>query len=140
MASAWWPSPTAPPPVRCWTTTYRPARAASLDRYLAVLPKADRDDAKAIWQAVYASYPGRLHAVGMGTDKSDAVIGQALETLASQIWNTPEPEIAEAISAIKTGTAASPPTGSRPPCRSIPARCSAISVTNTYWSTACIRA
>jgi LCP family protein required for cell wall assembly len=79
--------------------------AASLDRYLAVLPKADRDDAKAMWQAVYTSYPGRLHAVGMGTDKSDAVIGQALETLASQIWNTPEPEIAEAISAIKTGTA-----------------------------------
>ena len=79
--------------------------AASLDRYLAVLPKADRDDAKAMWQAVYASYPGRLHAVGMGTDKSDAVIGQALETLASQIRNTPEPEIAEAISAIKTGTA-----------------------------------
>ena len=79
--------------------------AASLDRYLAVLPKADRDDAKAMWQAVYASYPGRLHAVGMGTDKSDAVIGQALETLASQIRNTPETEIAEAISAIKTGTA-----------------------------------
>ena len=79
--------------------------AASLDRYLAVLPKADRDDAKAMWQAVYASYPGRLHAVGMGTDKSDAVIGQVLETLASQIRNTPEPEIAEAISAIKTGTA-----------------------------------
>ena len=43
--------------------------AASLDRYLAVLPKADRDDAKAMWQSVYASYPGRLHAVGMGTDK-----------------------------------------------------------------------
>ena len=79
--------------------------AASLDRYLAVLPKADRDDAKATWQAVYASYPGRMHAVGMGTDNSDAVIGQALETLASQIRNTPEPEIAEAISAIKTGTA-----------------------------------
>ena len=79
--------------------------AASLDRYLAVLPKADRDDAKAMWQAVYASYPGRLHAVGMGTDNSDAVIGQALETLASQIRNTPEPEITEAISAIKTGTA-----------------------------------
>ena len=79
--------------------------AASLDRYLAVLPKADRDDAKAMWQAVYASYPGRLHAVGMGTDKSDAVIGQALETLASQIRNTSETEIAEAISAIKTGTA-----------------------------------
>ena len=79
--------------------------AASLDRYLAVLPKADRDDAKAMWQAVYASYPGRLHAVGMGTDKSDAVIGQAFETLASQIRNTPETEIAEAISAIKTGTA-----------------------------------
>lgn len=79
--------------------------AASLDRYLAVLPKADRDDAKAMWQAVYASYPGRLHAVGMGTDKSDAVIGQALETLTSQIRNTSETEIAEAISAIKTGTA-----------------------------------
>ena len=79
--------------------------AASLDRYLAVLPKADRDDAKAMWQAVYASYPGRLHAVGMGTDNSDAVIGQALETLASQIRNTPETEITEAISAIKTGTA-----------------------------------
>lgn len=46
-----------------------------------------------------------MHAVGMGTDNSDAVIGQALETLASQIRNTPETEIAEAISAIKTGTA-----------------------------------
>ena len=79
--------------------------AASLDRYLAVLPKADRDDAKVMWQAVYASYPGRMHAVGMGTDNSDAVIGQALETLASQIRNMPETEIAEAISAIKTGTA-----------------------------------
>ena len=79
--------------------------AASLDRYLAVLPSADRDAAKTMWQAVYASYPGRLHAVGMGSDKSDAVIGQALETLASQIWTTPETEITEAISAIKTGTA-----------------------------------
>ena len=70
-----------------------------------MLPKADRDAAKAMWQTVYASYPGRLHAVGMGTDKSDAVIGQALETLASQIWTTPEAEITEAINAIKTGTA-----------------------------------
>ncbi len=78
---------------------------ASLDRYLAVLPKADRDAAQALWQAVYASYPGRLHAAGMGSDKSDAVIGQALETLAGQIWTTPETEIAEAVNAIKSGTA-----------------------------------
>ena len=79
--------------------------AASLDRYLAVLPSADRAAAKEMWQTVYASYPGRLHAVGMGTDKSDSVIGQALETLASQIRNTPESEISEAITAIKSGTA-----------------------------------
>ena len=76
----------------------------SLDRYLAVLPKADRDAAQDLWQGVYASYPGRLHAVGMGSDKSDAVIGQALETLTSQIWTTPESEIADAITAIKSGT------------------------------------
>ena len=73
----------------------------SLDRYLSILPRADREDAQALWQAVYAAYPGRLHAVGMGSDKSNSVIGQALETLAGQVWNTPETEIAEAVTAIK---------------------------------------
>ncbi len=77
---------------------------ASLDRYLAVLPRVDRDEAQAMWQAVYASYPGRLHAVGMGSDTSDAVIGQALETLSGQIWTTPESEITEAVTAIKSGS------------------------------------
>ena len=77
---------------------------ASLDRYLAVLPKAERDTAQSMWQAVYASYPGRLHAVGIGSDKRDAVIGQALETLTSQIWTTPESEITEAVNAIKSGS------------------------------------
>ena len=74
----------------------------SLDRYLSILPRADREDAQALWQAVYAAYPGRLHAVGMGSDKSNSVIGQALETLAGQVWNTPETEIAEAVAAIKS--------------------------------------
>ena len=73
----------------------------SLDRYLSILPRADREDAQALWQAVYAAYPGRLHAVGMGRDKSNSVIGLALETLAGQVWNTPETEIAEAVTAIK---------------------------------------
>ena len=77
---------------------------ASLDRYLAVLPGTDRDAARDLWQTVYASYPGRLHAVGMGSDKSDAVIGQALQTLTGQIWTTPESEIADAVAAIQSGT------------------------------------
>ena len=73
----------------------------SLTRYLALLPKDSRDSAKALWQAVYAACPGRIHAVGIGTDKNSSAIGQALETLAGQTWNTPETEITEAVAAIK---------------------------------------
>ena len=73
----------------------------SLTRYLALLPKDDRDSAKALWQAVYTAYPGRIHAVGFGTDKNSSAIGQVLETLANQTWNTPETEIAEAVAAFK---------------------------------------
>lgn len=73
----------------------------SLTRYLALLPKDDRDSTKTLWQAVYTAYPGRIHAVGFGTDKNSAAIGQVLETLANQTWNTPETEIAEAVAAFE---------------------------------------
>ena len=80
---------------------FQTGSTTSLDRYLSILPRADREDAQALWQTVYAAYPGRLHAVGMGSDKSNSVIGLALETLAGQVWNTPETEITEAVAAIK---------------------------------------
>lgn len=73
----------------------------SLDHYLAVLPRADREDAQTLWQAVYAVYPGRLHAAGMGSDKNNSVIAQALAVMAGQVWNTPETEITEVVAAIK---------------------------------------
>ncbi len=78
----------------------------SLDGYLAVLPAADRDSARTLWEHVRTSYPGVFHAVGLGADTRSATTGKALTVLANASYNTPETEIAEAVQALRTGTTA----------------------------------
>lgn len=78
----------------------------SLDSYLAVLPAADRDSARTLWQGVYQSYPGAFHAVGLGADARSATVGKALTTLANASNNYPESEITEAVQALRSGTTA----------------------------------
>ena len=80
--------------------------AESLDSYLAVLPAADRDSARTLWQGVYQSYPGAFHAVGLGADARSATVGKALTTLANASHNYPESEITEAVQALRSGTTA----------------------------------
>ena len=80
--------------------------AESLDSYLAVLPAADRDSARTLWQGVYQSYPGAFHAAGMGADARSATVGKALTTLANVSHNYPESEITEAVQALRSGTTA----------------------------------
>lgn len=80
--------------------------AESLDSYLAVLPAADRDSARTLWQGVYQSYPGAFHAAGLGADARSATVGKALTTLANASHNYPESEITEAVQALRSGTTA----------------------------------
>lgn len=80
--------------------------AESLDNYLAVLPAADRDSARTLWQGVYQSYPGAFHAAGLGADARSATVGKALTTLANASHNYPESEITEAVQALRSGTTA----------------------------------
>ena len=80
--------------------------AESLDSYLAVLPAADRDSARTLWQGVYQSYPGVFHAAGLGADARSATVGKSLTTLASASHNYPESEITEAVQALRSGTTA----------------------------------
>lgn len=80
--------------------------AESLDSYLAVLPAADRDSARTLWQGVYQSYPGAFHAAGLGADARSATVGKALTTLANASHNYPESEITEAVQALSSGTTA----------------------------------
>ena len=80
--------------------------AESLDSYLAVLPAANRDSARTLWQGVYQSYPGAFHAAGLGADARSATVGKALTTLANASHNYPESEITEAVQALRSGTTA----------------------------------
>ena len=80
--------------------------AESLDSYLAVLPAADRDSARTLWQGVYQSYPGAFHVAGLGADARSATVGKALTTLANASHNYPESEITEAVQALRSGTTA----------------------------------
>ena len=80
--------------------------AESLDSYLAVLPAADRDSARTLWQDVYQSYPGAFHAAGLGADARSATVGKALTTLANASRNYPESEITGAVQALRSGTTA----------------------------------
>lgn len=76
---------------------------ASLNNYLATLPEAQRAEAQALWQSLYARYPGRLHAAGTGTGKTTAAVANALRLLARGNYTTPEEEIADAVSALRGG-------------------------------------
>ena len=78
----------------------------SLDGYLAVLPAADRDSARTLWEGIYRSYPGVFHAAGLGADARSATVGKALSVLANASYNYPETEIAEAVKALRSGTTA----------------------------------
>ena len=78
----------------------------SLTSYLAVLPAADRDSARTLWQGVYASYPGVFHAAGLGADARSATTGKALRMLAVGSYNTPETELTETVQAMRSGTTA----------------------------------
>lgn len=80
--------------------------AASLSGYLAALPAAERDSARALWQQVRASHPGALHAVGLGADARRATVARALSVLADNSSKTPEEEIAQAVQAMRSGTPA----------------------------------
>ena len=80
--------------------------AASLNGYLTVLPAAERDSARALWQQVRASHPGALHAVGLGADVRRATVARALSVLADNSSKAPEEEIAQAVQAMRSGTPA----------------------------------
>ena len=80
--------------------------AASLSGYLAALPAAERDSARALWQQVRASHPGALHAVGLGADARRATVARALSVLADNSSKAPEEEIAQAVQAMRSGTPA----------------------------------
>ena len=80
--------------------------AASLSGYLTALPAAERDSARALWQQVRASYPGALHAVGLGADARRATVARALSVLADNSSKAPEEEIAQAVQAMRSGTPA----------------------------------
>ena len=80
--------------------------AASLSGYLTVLPAAERDSARALWQQVRTSHPGTLHAVGLGADVRRATVARALSVLADNSSKAPEEEIAQAVQAMRSGTPA----------------------------------
>ena len=80
--------------------------AASLNGYLTVLPAAERDSARALWQQVRASHPGALHAVGLGADARRATVARALSVLADNSSKAPEEEIVQAVQAMRSGTPA----------------------------------
>ena len=80
--------------------------AASLNGYLTVLPAAERDSARALWQQVRTSHPGALHAVGLGADARRTTVARALSVLADNSSKAPEEEIAQAVQAMRSGTPA----------------------------------
>ena len=71
-----------------------------------MLPAADRDSARTLWEGIYRSYPGVFHAAGLGADARSATVGKALSVLANASSNYPETEIAEAVKALRSGTTA----------------------------------
>lgn len=72
-------------------------RAASLDAYLATLPADQRAEQRAVWEDLYADYPGRLHCIGLGSDDTQAVTARAVAVLLRNCYATPESEIAQAV-------------------------------------------
>lgn len=72
----------------------------ALTQYLATLPAEARAEARALWEGVYADNPGRLHAVGLGEDKTTAAIAGALSVLVDQATGVADDEIESAITAM----------------------------------------
>lgn len=72
----------------------------ALTRYLATLPSEEREETRALWETVYAGNPGRLHAVGLGEDKTTAAVAGALSVLVDQAAGAADSEIETAITAI----------------------------------------
>ena len=75
----------------------------SLSRYLSTLPSDQREAASALWQQMYARYPGRLHAAGTGTDKTGAAVGYAVAVLVQNSYNIPDEELSTAVEAMGGG-------------------------------------
>lgn len=73
---------------------------ASLNRYLATLPAEQREESRTMWQDLYASYPGMLHAAGLGTDKTSSTVAYAVNLLLEGNYNTPDEEIRDAVTAM----------------------------------------
>lgn len=73
-----------------------------LGQYLSTLPADQREESRALWESVYADKPGRLHAVGLGEDKTAAVVGQAVAVLMENASGTPDDEILTALSGMES--------------------------------------
>lgn len=65
----------------------------ALERYLLTHPAADRAKLRTMWQDLYAWYPGGLRAVGLGEDRSAAVVGYAVRDLTEQATGMADSEI-----------------------------------------------
>ena len=74
-----------------------------LTRYLATLPAEQRAENRALWQTVYEETPRRLHAVGLGDDKTTTAVGSAVTVLMEQSPNTPDEELRTALDGMTSG-------------------------------------
>ena len=75
--------------------------ARTLEQYLLAHPAAERAQLRAMWQDLYALYPGQLRAVGLGEDQSAAVTGYAVQALAGMAVGQPESGIADVADGIQ---------------------------------------
>ncbi|WP_300252890.1 LCP family protein [uncultured Subdoligranulum sp.] len=73
----------------------------TLEQYLLAHPAAERAQLRAMWQDLYALYPGQLRAVGLGEDQSGAVTGYAVQALAGMAVGQPESGIADVADGIQ---------------------------------------
>lgn len=76
---------------------------AVLSQYLSTLPADQRVEARTLWQDTYRKYPGALHVVGLGTDKTSTAVGAAAKLLVEQATG----ELAEELEDAVQGMAAS---------------------------------
>lgn len=62
-----------------------------LDGYLAVLPAADRDSARTLWEGIYRSYPGVFHAAAWGLTPAAPPWAKRCLCWRTQATTTPKP-------------------------------------------------
>lgn len=75
----------------------------ALERYLLAHPAADRAKLRAMWQDLYAWYPGGLRAVGLGEDRSAAVVGYAVGVLTEQAAGMADSAIYAVVDGMQDG-------------------------------------